>query len=185
MERDLVIRAQHGDVEAFSTLTLGRSRRLGAMARLILHDEDRAADAVQDALLEAWRDLRGLRDPVRFDAWLRRILIRSCYRVAKRQRSIERMEIDVVGVDLPGGVDPPGDLANRDEIGRAFRRLTPEHRAVIVVRHYLDLSLAEAAEALDIPLGTVQSRLNRAHDAMRAELDADDRVTGAAREAMP
>ena len=86
MQRELVIRAQGGDVEAFSTLTAGRSGRLLAAARLILRQDDRAADAVQDALLQAWIDLRSLRDPDRFDAWLHRLLVRACYRAAGRHR---------------------------------------------------------------------------------------------------
>ena len=87
MQQDLVVRAQGGDLDAFSELTAGRTGRLYAAARLILRDDERAADAVQDALLQAWLDLRGLRDPERFDAWLHRLLVRACYRAAKRHRS--------------------------------------------------------------------------------------------------
>ena len=87
MQHDLVVQAQRGDVEAFSALTAGRTNRLYAAARLILRDDEQAADAVQDALLQAWLDLRSLRDPDRFDAWLRRLLVRACYRAAKRRRT--------------------------------------------------------------------------------------------------
>ena len=86
MQRDLVVRAQGGDLEAFSALTAGRTSRLFAVARLILRHDEQAADAVQDALLQAWLDLRGLRDPDRFDAWLHRLLVRACYRAARRRR---------------------------------------------------------------------------------------------------
>src|SRR4051794_23104663 len=90
---DLVALAQAGDLEAFSALTVGRTDRLFAAALLILRDHDQAADAVQDALLQAWRDLRGLRDVTRFDAWLHRLLVRSCYRAARRGRNRRIVEI--------------------------------------------------------------------------------------------
>jgi RNA polymerase sigma-70 factor (ECF subfamily) len=86
MQRDLVVRAQRGDLDAFSALTVGATNRLFGAARLILRDDEHAADAMQDALLQAWRDLRGLRDPDRFDAWLHRLVVRACYRAAKRGR---------------------------------------------------------------------------------------------------
>jgi RNA polymerase sigma-70 factor (ECF subfamily) len=101
MQRDQVVRAQAGDLDAFSALTVGRTDRLYAAARLILRDDDQAADAVQDALLQAWLDIRGLRDPDRFDAWLHRLLVRACYRAAKRRRTRDIVEIKVAST-----VDP-------------------------------------------------------------------------------
>src|SRR5258706_4868941 len=93
MLHDLVVRAQAGDLDAFSELTSRHTDRLYGAARLILRDSEQAADAVQDALLEAWLDIRGLRDPEKFDAWLRRLLVRACYRAAKRRRTREGYEI--------------------------------------------------------------------------------------------
>ena len=75
----------------------------------------------------------------------------------------------------PTARDPHRDVAVRDQLDRAFRRLSAEHRTVIVLRHYLGLSQAETAEALGVPLGTAQSRLDRATREMRASLAADDR----------
>ena len=95
MERDLVVRAQQGDVEAFSSLTAGRTARLYAAARLILRDDDLAADAVQEALFQAWRDIRALRDPERFDGWLHRLLVHRCYGAAKRDRDRRRLEVQL------------------------------------------------------------------------------------------
>lgn len=175
MQRDLVVRAQGGDLEAFSALTAGRIDRLFAAARLILRDDEPAADAVQDALLQAWLDLRGLRDPERFDAWLHRLLVRACYRAARRRRTREVVEIEVASIADPASPDTQRAFAVRDQLERGFRRLSPEQRAVIVLHHYLGLSMAEAASALSIPLGTMQSRLSRATQAMRAALEADDR----------
>jgi|SRR5690349_1513664 RNA polymerase sigma-70 factor, ECF subfamily len=177
MQRDLVVRAQRGDLDAFSVLTAGSTDRLFGAARLILRDDEQAADAVQDALLQAWLDLRGLRDPDRFDAWLRRLLVRACYRAVKRGRQRAIVEIALDSTLEPATPDAERAVALQDQLDRGFRRLSPEQRTVIVLRHYLGLSQAEAAEALAIPLGTLQSRLSRATQAMRAALDADERPT--------
>jgi RNA polymerase sigma factor (sigma-70 family) len=175
MQRDLVIRAQGGDLDAFSALTVGLTNRLYGAARLILRDDEHAGDAVQDALLQAWLDLRGLRDPDRFDAWLHRLLIRACYRAARHRRQREVVEITFDSTQEPMAPDAQRGLAVRDQLERGFRRLSPEQRTVIVLHHYLGFSLAECAEILAIPLGTMQSRLSRATQAMRAALEADDR----------
>lgn len=177
MHQDLVVRAQRGDIEAFSALTAGRTARLFAAARLILRDDERAADAVQDALLQAWLDLRGLRDPDRFDAWLHRLLVRACYRAAKRQRTRQLVEIQVAQVADTATQDVQRAVTVRDQLDRGFSRLSTNQRAVIVLHHYLGLSLAEAADLIGVPLGTVQSRLNRATQAMRAAIEADERST--------
>jgi len=182
MQHDLVVQAQRGDLDAFSALTAGRTNRLHAAARLILRDDERAADAVQDTLLQAWLDLRGLRDPDRFDAWLHRLLVRACYRAAKRQRGREIVEIAISSTAGSTSQDAQHELAIRDQLDRGFRRLSPDQRAVIVLRHYLGLSLAESADVLGIPLGTMQSRLSRATQAMRAALEADERSTTVAAE---
>jgi RNA polymerase sigma-70 factor (ECF subfamily) len=181
MQRDLVVRAQGGDINAFSTLTAGVTDRLYAAARLILRHDEAAADAVQDALLQAWLDLRGLRDPDRFEAWLHRLLVRACYRAAKRRRDRVIVELKLALTAEPVTPDAQGAIAVRDQLERGFRHLSAEQRAVIVLHHYLGLSLAESAEVLAIPLGTMQSRLSRAIGAMRAALEADERpVTVAA-----
>jgi RNA polymerase sigma-70 factor (ECF subfamily) len=177
MQRDLVVRAQGGDVDAFSALTAGVTSRLYAAARLILRHDELAADAVQDALLLAWRDLRGLRDPDRFDAWLHRLLVRTCYRAARRRRDREVVELKVAMTHESATVDAQRAVALHDQLDRAFRRLSPEQRAVIVLHHYLGMSLVESAGVLAIPLGTMQSRLSRATQVMRAALEADDRPT--------
>jgi RNA polymerase sigma-70 factor (ECF subfamily) len=173
------VRARNGDLDAFSTLTASRTNRLYGAARLILRDDGLAEDVVQEVLLRAWQDLRSLRDPERFDAWLQRVLVRTCYRAAKRRRLR-------AAVELPEDVrreDPRSDIAGsqeiRDQLDRGFRRLSPDQRAVIVLHHYLGLSLGEAAAVLEIPLGTMQSRLFRALQLMRAALEADERGTNA------
>jgi RNA polymerase sigma-70 factor (ECF subfamily) len=175
MQRDLVVRAQGGDVDAFAALTIGLTDRLYAAARLILRHDERAADAVQDALLAAWLDLRGLRDPDCFEAWLHRLLVRACYRAARQRREREIVELRLASTTEPATPDAQRAVAVHDQLERGFRRLSAEQRAVIVVHHYLGLSLAESAEVLAIPLGTMQSRLSRATQAMRAAIEADER----------
>lgn len=175
MQRDLVVLAQGGDLDAFSALTVGITDRLFAAARLILRDDEQSADAVQDALLRAWVDLRSLRDPDRFEAWLHRLLVRACYRAAKRSRQRVVVELSNSLTRDPLTSDSQRTVALRDQLERGFQRLSSEQRAVIVLHHYLGLSLAESAEALAIPLGTMQSRLSRATQAMRAALEADER----------
>ena len=174
MQRDLVIRARNGDHEAFSLLAAASFDQLVRTARLILRDNESAADAVQDALLSAWLHIRAVRD--RFDAWLRRLLVHACYREAKRVRRRRVMEMEVTPLDTPTADEVPETAATRDQLERGFRRLTMEQRAVLVVHHYLGLPDFNAAVALDVPVGTFKSRLNRATTALRAELEADDRL---------
>jgi RNA polymerase sigma factor (sigma-70 family) len=174
MQRALVERAQRGDRESFGILADASIARLYNLANLMLADSDLAQDAVQETLIVTWRDLRALRDPDRFDSWLHRILVRCVYRAARNERrqSVQRQLVESDGAGIP---DPAGELERRDEIDRGFRRLRAEHRAVLVVHHYLGLSNDEAAEVLGVAAGTVKSRLHRATEAMRAVLDADAR----------
>jgi RNA polymerase sigma-70 factor (ECF subfamily) len=182
MQRDLVVRAQRGDHDAFTALVAGAVQQLYATARLILRRDELAEDAVQEALVKAWTAIRGLRDPDRFDAWVYRLLVHACYRAARGERSRGASEVP----ELPNDSflapdlhrDPQHTLADRDQLERGFRRLSPNQRAVLVAHFYLDLSDAEAAEVLDIPTGTLKSRLNRATTALRAALEADERQAG-------
>jgi RNA polymerase sigma-70 factor (ECF subfamily) len=171
--RDLVEQASRGDRDAFDALAAASVDRLYAIAHRILRDVDRAEDAVQTALLDAWRDLPRLRDVDRFDAWLRRLLVHACYDEAKRQRAY-RAALTVVQIE-PSTADQTADLADRDAIERAFRRLSPEHRAVVVLHHYVDLPLTEVASTLGVSVGTVKSRLHYAMRGLRAGVDADSR----------
>ena len=176
VDRDLVELARRGDREAYADLIRVRGDWLFAIAQRILRDVDRTEDAVQDALVIAWRDLPGLRDPDRFDAWLRRLLVRSCISEARRERRLGAT-VRVLPMDLPASSDDYVSVADRDELDRGFRRLPPEQRAILVLRHFAGLETAEIADALAIPPGTVRSRLHHAHRAMRAALDADARAT--------
>jgi RNA polymerase sigma-70 factor (ECF subfamily) len=176
VDRDLVESAQRGDREAYVDLIRDRSDRLFAIAQRILRDVDRAEDALQDALVIAWRDLRGLRDPDRFDAWLQRLLINVCIGQATRERR-RTANLRVLPVDGPTAPDQFLSVADRDLLERGFRRLPPDQRAILVLHHYLGFEPSEIAETLGIPPGTARSRLHNAHRAMRAALEADARTT--------
>ena len=175
VDRDLVEAARNGDREAYADLIRARGDRLFAIAQRILRDVDRTEDAVQDALVIAWRDLPGLRDPDRFDAWLHRLLVRSCISEATRERRLVA-NLRVLPVDLPSGTDDYLTIADRDQLERGFRRLNPQQRALLVLRHFAGLEPVEIAESLGIPAGTVRSRLHHAHRAMRAAIEADARA---------
>lgn len=179
MDRDLVEQAQRGDREAFAILARTRGDQLFGVARRVLREVDLAEDAVQQALVIAWRELPRLRDPDRFDAWLQRLLVHACYAEARRRRAWIS-SVKVLPVDGPAGPDDLAAFIDRDEVERGFRRLPPDQRAILVLHHYLGLGLDEIGEVLDIPAGTARSRLHYAHRAMRALLEADARPTAAA-----
>jgi RNA polymerase sigma-70 factor (ECF subfamily) len=184
MQRELVERARRGDHDAFAELAGAAISRLDSAAWLILRDAEQAADAVQNALVRAWRDLPTLRDPARFDAWLHRLLVRSCIDEVRRLRR-HRIDVELTELELPAIVGVDSTVADRDQLERGFLRLTPEMRAVIVLHHYLDLPLPEVAATLGIPLGTAKSRLHRALGLMRAALDADSRIDLGLKEGRP
>ena len=171
-QRTLVERAGAGDHDAFAVLVRGSIARLDAAARLILRDPELARDAVQDALVHAWRDLPGLRDPDRFDAWLHRVTVRSCLTVLRRRRS-RVIEVELTSTAEVPYADPGSSIVDRDQVERALARLDPGHRAVVVAHYFLGQPLPQVAAALGIPIGTAKSRLHRSLAAMRAVLDGE------------
>ena len=171
---DATIRAaRSGDRDAFDRIATAYVDRLHRVARLVLRDVDRADDATQEALVRCWRDLPRLRDPDRFDAWLNRILLNAVTDEARSRRgfvaNVTRLQIE------PAQADSSGALADRDEIARVFDRLSIEHRTIIVLHHYLGLTIDEAARTTGVPMGTAKSRLHYATEALRAALAADAR----------
>src|SRR4051794_21767095 len=145
MDRELVVRARDGDREAFSQLARMSIGRLNAVARLIVHDAAAAEDAVQDTLVSAWVDLPGLRDPDRFDAWLRVLLVRSCRRVAKGDWRRRTIELPLIDTDIAVAPDDQNSRLFTDAVDRGLQRLTIDQRTVLVLAYYLDLPLADVA----------------------------------------
>src|SRR5688572_30101383 len=174
MDTDLVVRAQRGDEEAFASLAVAVGDRLHAVSHRILRDIGLAEDATQQALLAIWRDLPQLRDPARFDAWSYRLLVRACYAEGRRTRHWAP-NIRLLPTDLPEVSEGLNSVVDRDQLERGFRRLSIDHRAVVVFHHYLDLPLDEVAEVLGVPVGTIRSRLHHAMRGLRAALEADAR----------
>jgi len=176
---ELVRQARNGDRDAYDVLVTGLIDHLYRIARLILRDYDSAEDAVQEALVRCWRDLPRLREPERFDAWLNRILLNAITDEARSRRhhgaAVTLLRIEPVEGDGSVG------LADRDEIARLFDRLSIEHRMVIVLHHYLGLTVDEAAKAIGIPVGTAKSRLHYATASLRAAFEADARRASSGR----
>jgi len=172
---DLVVRAQHGDRTAFTGLVDAIGGRLHAIAFTVLRDRDLARDATQQTLLTAWEELPRLRDPDRFEAWICRILVRNCHREGRKASRWLPALPGRPGSD-PVVVDGSGSVITRDRLERAFRRLNLDQRLAVVLHYYLDLPPAIIADRLDIPVGTVHSRLRRALHAMHAAIDADERT---------
>jgi RNA polymerase sigma-70 factor, ECF subfamily len=180
VDRNLITQAQQGDREAFATLARTYSDELFALAQRILRDVDRSEDALQQTLVTAWRELPKLRDPDRFEAWIRRVLVHSCYlegrKATRWAATIRELQVEPSFVDRAElSVD------DRDQLERGFQRLPPDQRAILTLHHYLGLTPLEIADTLGIPAGTARSRLHYAHRAMRAALDAVERGVAVAR----
>ena len=172
MREELVRQAQQGDAEAFDTLARMVGDRCLAIAVRILRDTD----------LD-WTELRALRDPSRFEPWLHRILTNACFAEARRRKRWSE-GLRILPVAGAYGPDDYLTVDDRDLLERAFRRLTVQHRAVLVFHHYLGLSISEVAVRTGLPVGTAKSRLHHATRALRASIDADARAAADSQERM-
>ena len=170
MDTELVIRARDGDQQAFAQLADSAYGRLHQVAFRILRERPAAEDATQQAVLCMWRDLPQLRDADRFEAWSYRLLVNACnseFRRRKRTlplvgRAPEREAV---------AADDFARLVDADQLERGFATLSLDHRVVLVLRYYLDLPIKSIAETLDVPVGTVDSRIHRALARMRQALE--------------
>jgi len=169
-----VTRAMAGDHDAFAALANANVDRMYAIARAIVRDADRAHDATQEALVRAWRELPRLRDPARFQPWLRRLLVNACYDEGRQVR--RRAEVVLLGDHHPAIADGSASVIDRDRLDRAFRRLPLEQRVVTVLNHVEGLTHEEIATTLGLPLGTVKSRARYSLAGLRSALEADERT---------
>ena len=176
MDRELVERARTGDRDAYEALARASADRLYATAYRIVRDSDLADEAVQQTLVQIWRELPSLRDPDRFAAWTYRLVVRYCLLDARRARRTGIAEIRM-DESTPSRSGAFADADLRDELNRALAKLSLDHRTVVVLHHYSGLALGEIAEILGVPYGTVGSRLHHAIRALRAAVAAGDRST--------
>jgi len=175
LDEYLVAAARAGDRRAFADLVRRWNRRLIAHAWRLTGSDDMARDAAQAAWLEIVRGLGRLADERAFPAWAYRIVSRRCAREIAAVRDRRRLAAAVVAeppVDAPGPDPDAGDETRR--LHAAVRALPPPQRAAVALYHFEELSIAEIAVALDVPAGTVKTRLMHARRALRAALEGED-----------
>jgi RNA polymerase sigma-70 factor (ECF subfamily) len=169
---ELVVAAMAGDDGAFEDLVTARLPRTYRMALAIVGSEADARDAVQETWIAAWRQLRTLLDPARFDAWLDQILVNAC-RTTLRKRGRVREIALIEEIDVAAPHPGPDAVTERDALNRAFSRLSVEQRAILVMHHLEHRPLATIADALGIPIGTAKSRLFTARAALQSNLETE------------
>lgn len=174
MDATIIRRAQRGDEQAFAVLAAPTLDRFLAVAQRILRHPQAAEDATQQALVNVWRFLPDLRDPSRFEAWSYQLLVKVCYSEARKRRRWNE-DVPLQPTDRTSVPDSASSLAERDRIERGLRQISVDHRTVLALHYYLDLPLDQMATALDVPIGTVKSRLSRAQLALRSALEAGAR----------
>lgn len=187
-DRALVERAAAGDHDAFDRLAGPRLLAAMRTAMAILRVEEDARDAVQEALVSAWRELPRLREPDQFDAWLGRILVNRCRSTLRHRKRVNVREIALDSGDdgndeqrsptryRPVGVEGgQAQFAEGDAIRRAFERLDPDARALIVLHHVEERPVAEIAALAGVPEGTVKWRLHSARKALERALERERR----------
>jgi RNA polymerase sigma-70 factor, ECF subfamily len=179
----LVRRARTGDVTAFELLVDARLDRCYRLAWSILSNDADAADATQNALVSAWRDLPRLRDPGVFDGWLNRIVANAALMARRRRVRLREVSIQPAHPDDANPAPerrhdlrartPMDEVVDNDAIGRAFDRLRPQDRMILVLHHVEERPLAEIARSLGIPVGTAKSRLHTARGALEKAMEAE------------
>jgi RNA polymerase sigma-70 factor (ECF subfamily) len=176
MEANLAVAKVGGtDREAIEYVRVAREATPGAyrLAGFILGDACEAQDAIQDSLVKAWRNWSSLRNPDAFGAWFERIVVNQCRDRLRRHRTLRMVDLDAAG-DVAGD-DEFRSMLVQDQVAAAVSRLSPDQRIVIALRFWHDLTLEQVAERLDLPLGTVKSRLHYSLKALRHELEGMDR----------
>ena len=179
-EARLVLRARAGDAAAFDMLVATRVDRCYRLAWTILGNAEDAADATQEGFVAAWRELPRLRDVAAFDGWLNRIVANAArmsrrHRIRLREVSVEQDDADATALGSTAGRGPSESdrIVSSDAIGRAFDRLRPAERLILVLHHVEERPVAEIAKSLGIPLGTAKWRLHAARAALERALEAE------------
>jgi RNA polymerase sigma-70 factor, ECF subfamily len=183
LDDSLVRRAAAGEVAAFDTLLVGRIDRCYRLAWSILANDADAADATQDAFVAAWRELPRLRDAGSFDSWLNRIVATRALMSRRHRKRLREISVEPDTGDSddaptwePESVARPSETdawVERDAMGRAFDRLKPADRAILVLHHVDERPVAEIARTLDVPVGTAKWRLHSARKALGRAMEAE------------
>jgi RNA polymerase sigma-70 factor (ECF subfamily) len=183
MTNEVAMMARSRDDE-IADLLLGRAAEAHRLAAWILRDPVGAEDAVQDAALIAWNRRGSLRDAASADGWFSRIVVNVCrdeLRRRARKRDLPTTEL-LMDPQPDPRLDPGSDrIAERDELGRAISRLTPDQQVVLGLRFGRDLTVPQIAAETGLPVGTVKSRLHHSLENLRASLAADERAAEASR----
>lgn len=172
-DRSLVDRARTGDLEAFEEIVRARMDAVYRLSFAILGNEADARDAAQDTFVAAWRQIGRLRDDDRFDAWLQRVAVNAARMVhrSRRRRGVREIPSAEVAARMADVAAP--EQADARVLDRALRALPVEQRAILVLHHLEGRAVADLAAILEIPVGTVKSRLHTARQALQRALDAD------------
>jgi len=173
LEDYLVTCARLGDRTAMTELVALRGPRLLAHAMRLLGDIEDARDVVQETWIDIFRGLRKLNDVRAFPAWATRIATRRCSGVVRRKQS-QRQLNSAIANDVENFVGESGtDQAQAMQIRRAISRLPPEQAAAIALFYLEDMSVAEVSVALDVPVGTVKTRLMHAREKLKQSLKGE------------
>jgi RNA polymerase sigma-70 factor (ECF subfamily) len=172
IDETLVIKAVKGDPTAFIKLSKQYQGLMYKTAYGMLGNEHDAADAVQEALLKSYRDISKLRDPQQFKNWLCRILVNRCIDIIRQRQRTTPVE----QVWIPDTVEHNSDI--KIDISKAVAELDEQHRVVIILRFFQDMTINDIADVLNCPAGTVKSRLYRALQKMKAKLKFDNKLGG-------
>jgi RNA polymerase sigma-70 factor, ECF subfamily len=179
-DEQLVRRFQDGSSAAFETLVARHGNRIYNLCLRVLGDPDEAADASQDAFLTVLRKLNTFRGEAAFTTWLHRVAVNACYDSLRRKR--RRPMLHLVSEDPGEGPepgpplpDPSDDVARAVDVSRALQEVPEEFRVVLVMADVEDLPYEEIARVLEVPVGTVKSRVFRGRAALGRALGLEAR----------
>ncbi len=170
--KDLVSMAKRGSKEAFLELVELRLNVLYKIAYTYMRCSDDSSDIVQDSVLLAYKNIKKLKDHTKFNPWITSILVNRCREVLRRSKKVRYEEYTekTIAPDTPG-IDGYTNLENSIDIMNSLQKLDEKYREVITLKYFGDYTLNEISGILDIPLGTVKSRLNFGLGKLRLDME--------------
>ncbi len=182
-EAELVQRARAGDISAFETLYRAYNERIYNFAKRMTGSAEDAGDVTLETFVRAWNALPRLRADETFGVWLHRIAVNRCHDIMKKQArqaafSLDAAQAGADGIPMRTEIEHPGPTPEQevvtgevqDAVRRAVDSLAPIHRLVVTMHHMEGMDVEEISAVLDVPKGTVMSRLSRAREALRRKL---------------